>query len=1133
MFNYTEILKILENNLDYIFFIYGLSFILIGLFSYFLHQRKSSNIPWLWLSFFGFLHGIYPWISLFGINFLQQINVDYAASLVLTLSMITLLEFWRRLVVYSSFSTYTSMSIVFTILAWQNFAPIEIMIYHSIAVTTIILGLMAFWKLSTKSSEKDFKIIGVMIWLYTIANVTVVLKSNMLSIHAVNPDLSIFLFQFIGSFLDILIFGLLWMYYLRFEVSSDQTASVPLQKALFPLFVLVIILSSGWLFIDHLGKHREKLLTKDLLTRITLGAKSIDREKIKHLTATESDIGKPDYEELKKFLMTIKIKSRFLYLMTLRDGKVYFMIDSEPVNSPDYSPAGQIYTEIEPDFVKKLQRNKPFVYGPYNDRWGTWNTAVIPLELTLNGKFPIYFCGDIDADSWLQEIHHERFSGISIVLLFSILVIYFYFMTIKILHINRKLEEEVGLFVGGPSFVMKWTLLQNYFKVLYISPNMTLHLGYDTDILLTQKISFIEIIHPNDRIKFIQSLDTISKQIGTQTDLEFRLLHSNGSYRWLQAFILSKNHQYPLSYHGYFTDITDKKDAESALKIITERLVSHFNQVPFAVIEWDTDFRVVDWNPAAERIFGYSKDEALGNRAVDIILTSNVIEQTSKIWSNLLAVNGGNFSTNENRTKEGNVILCEWFNSPLIDENGSVIGIASVAEDVTEKKQFEQKLQYLAYYDELTGLPNRALFKDRLENESRRADRNHTMVGIVFMDIDFFKTVNDTLGHGIGDILLQDVASRLKSNFRRSDTVSRFGGDEFAILIPDLNRAEEIEGILQNVYDNFTAPFEIFEHTLYITMSLGYNFYPLDAANSEILFRNADAAMYAAKESGRNKYRRYTLEMTDYIQSQLTVQNGLINALKNDEFVLHYQPQVNIATGNIIGVEALIRWNHPGKGILSPAEFIHIAEKTGLIVPIGEWVLRSACQQLKSWNIQKIQSLTMAINLSSRQFKEENFFKKAMDIFYETGVDLNTIELELTESILLEETAKVLKILSDFKTAGVQLSLDDFGTGYSSLSYLKLFPINKLKIDQSFVKNITTYGSDSNLIKAIIAMARALNLTTIAEGVEKQEEFDFLRQEGCDEIQGYLLGKPMPADQFEIFLSNWVLTHNSKYTTNG
>ncbi|OHD80624.1 MAG: hypothetical protein A3D90_06820 [Sulfuricurvum sp. RIFCSPHIGHO2_02_FULL_43_9] len=387
------------------------------------------------------------------------------------------------------------------------------------------------------------------------------------------------------------------------------------------------------------------------------------------------------------------------------------------------------------------------------------------------------------------------------------------------------------------------------------------------------------------------------------------------------------------------------------------------------------------------------------------------------------------------------------------------------------------------------------------------------------MDLDFFKTVNDTLGHGVGDILLQAVASRLKNSFRKSDTVSRFGGDEFAVLIPDLHMEEEIETILQNVYDQFTAPFVILEHILYVSLSIGYSFYPLDETDSEMLLRNADAAMYYAKESGRNKYSRYQNEMTAYIHDELKIQNELINALQNGEFLLYYQPQMNIGNSIVTGAEALIRWNHPERGIVSPGDFISIAEKTGLIVPIGEWVLRTACQQLKNWNDQGIETFTMAINLSSRQFKEENFFNKTIDILNEIGVDPKDIELELTESILIDDTSKIFNILSAFKTFGIQFSLDDFGTGYSSLSYLKHFPISKLKIDQSFVKNVMTDGNDSTLVKAIIAMGKALNLTTIAEGVELAEQLEFLRQEGCDEIQGYFLGKPMPASQFEVFFN--------------
>jgi len=561
--------------------------------------------------------------------------------------------------------------------------------------------------------------------------------------------------------------------------------------------------------------------------------------------------------------------------------------------------------------------------------------------------------------------------------------------------------------------------------------------------------------------------------------------------------------------------LVDQRTRE--LHKITDRLVLHFQQLPFAVIEWDMDFRVIDWNPAAEKIFGFSKEEALGKRGDELLLPPS--SKASKIWSALLSGNGGEYSLNENQTKERKIILCEWHNTRLVDENNQIVGIASVAEDVTEKKQFEQKIEYLAYYDELTGLPNRAQFKNHLEMECHRANRSHNMIGIVYMDLDFFKTVNDTLGHGVGDILLQAVASRLKNSFRKSDTVSRFGGDEFAVLIPDLHMEEEIETILQNVYDQFTAPFVILEHILYVSLSIGYSFYPLDETDSEMLLRNADAAMYHAKESGRNKYCRYQSEMTAYIQDELKIQNELINALKNEDFLLYYQPQMNIGNSIVTGAEALIRWNHPERGIVSPGDFISIAEKTGLIVPIGEWVLRTACQQLKNWNDQGIETFTMAINLSSRQFKEENFFNKTIDILNEIGVDPKDIELELTESILIDDTSKIFNILSAFKTFGIQFSLDDFGTGYSSLSYLKHFPISKLKIDQSFVKNVMTDGNDSTLVKAIIAMGKALNLTTIAEGVELAEQLEFLRQEGCDEIQGYFLGKPMPASQFEVFFN--------------
>jgi diguanylate cyclase (GGDEF)-like protein len=418
-------------------------------------------------------------------------------------------------------------------------------------------------------------------------------------------------------------------------------------------------------------------------------------------------------------------------------------------------------------------------------------------------------------------------------------------------------------------------------------------------------------------------------------------------------------------------------------------------------------------------------------------------------------------------------------------------------------------------------LPNRTLFSDRLRLECRRANRHHHRIGVVFMDIDFFKTINDTLGHEIGNTLLQSVASRLSAIFRSSDTLARFGGDEFAILLPDIRENGDPEFILREILERFSAPLSVSGHELYVTLSIGYTLYPDDGSDPEALLRNADIAMYAAKEGGRNMVRRYHSGMTDAVSSQLEIHNGLIHAFKHHEFVLYYQPQYDISGKTITGAEALVRWQHPQKGLISPGEFIPIAEKTGLIVPIGEWVFRTACEELKRLEQLGFEPFTMAINLSSRQFKEEKFTRIIHEIIHESGVRAESVELELTESILIGDTADVLRILTEFKQSGFRLSIDDFGTGYSSLSYLKLFPIDKVKIDQSFTRNATLLQNDRNLVRAIIAMSQALGLTTIAEGVETREQFDLMEAEGCSEIQGYFIAKPMAAPEFETFLQTF------------
>lgn len=724
-----------------------------------------------------------------------------------------------------------------------------------------------------------------------------------------------------------------------------------------------------------------------------------------------------------------------------------------------------------------------------------------------------------------QSIRHILLTVGLGVAISAMLLLFFFFLTRRIervLLLSQKglVQSEArfrSLVESSSDWIWEVDVKMHY---VYTSPKVKEILGYEADEIIG-KTPF-DLMTEEEAGRVAEESAAIIKEGRPFAGLENANRHKDGRIIIMETSgvpIFDENGTL-MGYRGIDRDITERKHAEEALKKATERFVLHFEQSPLAVIEWDTEFKVAEWNPAAERIFGYTKEEAKGRAAMDLIIPEDVISHVSDIWADLLSAEGGYRSTNENVTKEGNVIVCEWYNTPLVDEKGQVLGVASVAEDVTEQKRAEEQMTHMAYYDVLTGLPNRTLFKDRLEQECRIADRSKSFVGVMFIDINYFKNVNETLGHLVGDLLLQAVAARLKESFRKSDTVAHFGGDEFAVVIPELKDADEIEYVIQSITDQFKVHFTILEYELFVTFSIGYSFYPLDDSNIDNLLRNADTAMNRARELGRSRHQRYSIEMTDRASMHLSLNNGLRRALKEGELVLHYQPQIDLNSGVITGVEALVRWQHPQEGLISPAQFIPVAEETGLIVPMGEWILRSACLQAKAWQELGLPPITMAVNLSSRQFKEKGFVQSVIGIISETGVEPKYIELELTESILMDNAASVLKDLTDFKKAGITLSIDDFGTGYSSLSYLKRFPIDKLKIDQSFVRDVIVDKNDATLVRAIISMANALELKTIAEGVETQEQLDFLRIEGCEEIQGYFIARPMPAEQIQDFLKN-------------
>ncbi|MCB2183600.1 MAG: EAL domain-containing protein [Desulfobulbaceae bacterium] len=468
-------------------------------------------------------------------------------------------------------------------------------------------------------------------------------------------------------------------------------------------------------------------------------------------------------------------------------------------------------------------------------------------------------------------------------------------------------------------------------------------------------------------------------------------------------------------------------------------------------------------------------------------------------------------------------VVCDQLNQP-VSMHGTI-------QDITERVKNEEKIYDLAYFDELTGLPNRKLFREHVGQTLFVARREGKKVALLYLDLDRFKRINDTLGHSAGDHLLKKISAVLSESIRSSDilaksdlaaqshlAVSRLGGDEFTIMLTGLAEEKDAARVAQRILNVLREPMLIAGQEIYISCSIGIASYPEDGEDAEVLLKNAEVAMYHGKESGRNTFQFFSGQMTDQALERLSLETALKKAIERSELVLYYQPQIDLSSGKTCGLEALVRWNHPDLGMVSPGKFIPLAEESGLIVPIGEWVMQKACEQMCEWQRQGFLPVRMGVNISSHQFRLGDLVATVRNVLKSTGLESRYLELELTESAIMKNVDKVIDILNELKKIGVNLSVDDFGTGYSSMSYLKRFPLNTLKIDRSFVMDITTDPNDAAIIKAIIALSKSLGLKTIAEGVETEEQLEFLKVGQCDEIQGFFISRPLPADEVKRFL---------------
>jgi diguanylate cyclase (GGDEF)-like protein/PAS domain S-box-containing protein len=563
---------------------------------------------------------------------------------------------------------------------------------------------------------------------------------------------------------------------------------------------------------------------------------------------------------------------------------------------------------------------------------------------------------------------------------------------------------------------------------------------------------------------------------------------------------------------GYTTDITEKKSKDESLRRLTQAV----EQSPITILITDLDANIEYANANFTKVTGYTLEEVQGKNP-RILHSGRTPKATyDDMWAHLTA---GIEWHGEliNRTKDGMEYIEAALISPVRQPNGEITHFLAIKQDITAKRRDEERIQHLAHFDQLTGLPNRSLLNERFSYALSLAQRSGESLAVMFLDLDHFKNINDTLGHSIGDRFLIEVAIRLKATIRDEDTVSRLGGDEFILVFPGTD-ADAAAIIASKLIQAVSQAYQIEQHELTGTPSIGIAIYPNDGDSFEDLLKNADTAMYRVKQDSRNDFRFFTTEMQSHSERNLQLVNAMRHALARNEFHLQYQPQVSLRDGRIIGAEALLRWQHPELGAISPAEFIPIAEDSGQIIPIGEWVLRTAVKQMKDWLDSGLPTMVIAVNLSAMQFRQPNLPGLVTRILEEAQLPAEYLELELTEAVAMDDPQAAIAVMDKLFECGIRMSIDDFGTGYSSLSYLKRFKVYKLKIDQSFVRDISDDPEDKAIVTAIINLASSLGMHTIAEGVETASQLAYLRLQGCDEVQGYYFSKPLLAAEFDTFV---------------
>lgn len=653
-------------------------------------------------------------------------------------------------------------------------------------------------------------------------------------------------------------------------------------------------------------------------------------------------------------------------------------------------------------------------------------------------------------------------------------------------------------------------ILNERFNIMYLNP-------WAEKVTLYKKneIDHIDKMLMTDNQSVMLDIFRSAEETGTYEGELFFKRKSGEIYPvWVHITSSKNNERFP-RYILFFLDITEQKRVQMKQKL-AEKVLQTTSE---GVLVTDANGFIIKVNAAFELVTGYTSEEAIGKNPK--ILQSGIHgkEFYDQMWSAVL--NKGNWQGEIWNKRKNGEIYPEWMNlNSIKDETGNITNYIAVFSDITDRKHAEEQLRNLAHYDSLTGVANRYSLQKRLKSLIRTAEKYNQQMAILFLDLNRFKYVNDNLGHSFGDILLKEVSARIKDLIKNKDMIARLGGDEFIIVLPNIKHAKEGVFMAQKINKALSSPFMLGNREVFISTSIGISLYPMDGKDMETLLSSADKAMFKAKADS-SPFEFYHEDMHKNESRRMLLENYLRKALENEEFYLVYHPQIDLQTNEIIGIEALLRWKQAELGHVSPAEFIPLAEETGLIVPISEWLIEKACEDVKKIHLETNKNIKICINISALHFNQMHFVHSIQEIVQRTNINPNYIELELTESMIMPKAKESIDKLVKIKKLGIKLSIDDFGTGYSSLSYLNRFPLDILKIDQSFVRGMSAYKDDSSIVEAIIMMGHRLNLKVVAEGVENKKQLEFLKSQSCDYIQGFYITKPLPLQELTDFLNDW------------